>query len=178
MTDEENLNAYLKEETTYYQCFYCSKIFGSEQERETHIYENHIDVVEQKLQEISELAQEPEHKQTIQEWKNEKTKELLLKISRENPKLLHELQGTHGDEILEKMLSEELFKMALRTETLSSFDAMWLKHPKFEEIKAEKDNEKQERILETNATEEDTEDKRKKRELVMILTSLMRKKKE
>ncbi len=92
-----------------------------------------MDAVEEKLGEISELAQE--HKQTIQEWKDEKRKEFLLKISQERPQLLHEIQcSPHADEMLDKMVAEDLFKRALRTETLSSFDVMWLRHPRFEEI--------------------------------------------
>jgi hypothetical protein len=101
-----------------------------------------MDAVEQKLREISELAQE--HSQTIQEWKDEKRKELLLKISQERPQLLHEIQTSpHADEMLDKMVAEDLFKRALKVKTLSSFDAMWLKHPKFDEVyQAEKNRQK------------------------------------
>lgn len=126
MTDEN-------EDENFYACPHCGATFDDPDSRDAHVFEQHMDLVEQKLREISELAQE--HRQTIQEWKDEKKKELLLKIATENPRLLHEIQvSPHADEMLDKMVAEDLFKRALRTETLSSFDAMWLRHPRFEEI--------------------------------------------
>lgn len=132
--NNEELYAYLSEgEENYYSCLYCGATFDTEEERDSHTFEKHMDTVEQKLREISELAEE--HKETIDNWRDQKRKEFLLKISQERPQLLHEIQcSTHGEEMLDRMVEEDLFKRALKVKTLSSFEAMWLKHPKFEEV--------------------------------------------
>lgn len=119
-------------EENFYVCPHCEATFDTEDERDNHVFKNHMDTVEQKLREISELAQE--HKQTLQEWKDSKKKELLLKIASENPQKLKEFQGTHGEELMERELEMSLFKEALKTNTLNSFDLMWIRHPQFEEI--------------------------------------------
>lgn len=141
--NNEELYAYLSEgEENYYSCLYCGATFDTEEERDSHTFEKHMDTVEQKLREISELAEK--HSETIDNWRDQKRKEFLLKISQERPQLLHEIQcSTHGEEMLDRMVEEDLFKRALKVKTLSSFDAMWLKHPKFEEVyEAEKNRQK------------------------------------
>jgi hypothetical protein len=128
-----------EEEENYYPCQYCGAMYDSEDERDNHIFEKHMDAVEQKLSEMRNIAES--NRETITSWKDEKRKEFLLKISQERPQLLHEIQcSPHSEEMLDKMVEEDLFKRALKIETLSSFDAMWLKHPRFEEIyKASRD---------------------------------------
>jgi hypothetical protein len=186
----------MTDEKIWYQCFYCSDIFEDEESRETHIFENHMDEVDEKLSQIQSIAQE--NSQTLQEWKNEKKKELLLKIATENPRLLHEIQvSPHSDEMLDKEVEMELFKKALHTNSLDSFSAMWLRHPKFEEIsKAERSKPKHEArsgqstgqdetfyespdamidtTKRTNTRENLSEEDMKKLQLVKILFSIMR----
>jgi len=190
-------------EENFYVCMYCHALFDDENQRDEHVFKSHMHEVEQKLSEIANLAQQPEHKQTIQEWKDEKRKELLLKISQERPQLLHEIQTSpHADEMIDKMIEEDLFKKALKTETLSSFDAMWLRHPKFEEIyraSREKPEHQPQTGDSTGQTEEFfespqsmidktkstnirgkeslSEEDMKKKHLVLILYSLLRKRK-
>jgi len=187
-------------EENYYQCLYCGDTFDTEEERDAHTFENHMNAVEQKLREISELAQE--HSQTIQEWKDEKRRELLLKISQERPQLLHEIQcSPHGDEILNREVEMELLRKALKTNTLTSFDAMWIKHPKFEEIyRADREKPEhqpqtgqstgqEEEFFEspdamigstkrTNVKENLTDEDRQKKQMVLVLTALLRKRKQ
>jgi hypothetical protein len=120
-------------EENYYQCLYCGCTFDSEDQRDDHTFRNHMREVEEKLGQIRSIGEE--NKETISEWKAEKKKELLLRIATERPQLLHEIQcSPHSDEMLDKMIEEELFKTALKTKTLSSFDLMWIRHPKFEEV--------------------------------------------
>jgi hypothetical protein len=127
MTDENEENCF--------ECQYCNLTFDSSDERDNHVFSTHYKEVEDNLAKIQHIAEEPSNKQTIQEWKDEKRKELLLKIATERPQLLHEIQTSpHADEMLSKLIEMDLFKQALRVETLSSFDAMWLKHPRFEEF--------------------------------------------
>jgi hypothetical protein len=119
-------------EENYYECLYCGATFDTEEERDAHTFEKHMDAVEEKLGEISELAQE--HKQTIQEWKDEKRKEILSRLSQENPQALRMIQNSpHSDEMLNKLIEMDLFKLALRTQTLNS-DIVWIKSPHFEEV--------------------------------------------
>lgn len=184
-------------EENYHQCLYCGATFDTEEERDSHTFEKHMNAVEEKLSQIRNIAEE--HKETIQEWKDQKKKELLLKIATENPRLLHELQvSPHADEMLDKMISEDLFKKALKVETLSSFDAIWLRHPKFEAIyKAERDKPKHqprtgdstgqtEEFFEspdamisttqrTNTRENLSEEDRHRKQMVLVLTALLRK---
>lgn len=120
-------------EENFYSCLYCEATFDTEDERDDHTFRMHMNEVEEKLGQIRNIAEE--NKETISEWKAEKKKELLLKIATERPQLLHEIQTSpHSDEMLDKMVEEELFKTALNTKTLSSFDLMWIRHPKFEEV--------------------------------------------
>jgi hypothetical protein len=120
-------------EENFYSCLYCGAIFDTEDERDDHTFRMHMNEVEEKLSEIRSIGEQ--HSETISEWKAEKKKELLLRIATERPQLLHEIQcSPHSDEMLDKMVEEELFKTALNTKTLSSFDLMWIRHPKFEEV--------------------------------------------
>jgi len=121
------------ESENVYECQYCHLTFDSSEELEDHVLSIHYREVEQNLSKIKTIAEE--HKETIQEWKDQKKKELLLKIARDNPRLLHEIQvSPHSDEMLDKEVEMELFKRALHTNSLDSFSAMWIRHPKFEEI--------------------------------------------
>lgn len=123
----------MSEEENYYACLYCGATFDTEEERDNHTFEKHMTEVEEKLSQIRTIAEE--HSETIQEWKDAKRKELLLKIATERPQLLHEIQtSVHGSEILDHEVEMELLRKALSTNSLDSFSAMWIRHPKFEEI--------------------------------------------
>jgi hypothetical protein len=186
-------------EENFYQCPYCKATYDDPDSRDDHVFQNHMDMVEQKLSEISKIGEE--HSQTIQEWRDSKKRELLLKISQEQPQLLHILQTSpESESMLEKMVSEDLFKKALKVETLSSFDAMWLRHPKFEEIyKASREKPEHqpqsgqstgqdEQFFEspdamidttkrTNTRENLSDEDRERMKILLILNALMRKQK-
>jgi hypothetical protein len=155
--------------------------------------------VEERLSKIQSIGEE--HKQTIQDWKDEKRKKLLLKIATERPQLLHEIQcSVHGEDILNREVEMELLRKALKTNTLSSFDAMWLRHPKFEEVyKASREKpehqpqsgqstgqdeqffESPDKMIDTtqrtNKRENLSEEDRHRKQMVLVLTALLRKKK-
>jgi hypothetical protein len=188
-------------EENYYQCLYCGATFDSEDERDSHTFEKHMDAVEEKLSQIRNIAEE--NKETIENWKDAKKKELLLKIATERPSLLHIIQTSpHSDEMLDKEIEMDLFKRALHTNSLDSFSAMWIRHPKFEEIyrasrskpehqpqtgdstsQDEQFFESPNAMIDTTKTtnirgkENLTEDEIKKKQLVLILYSLLRKQK-
>jgi uncharacterized C2H2 Zn-finger protein len=187
-------------EENFYSCQYCSMTFDNSDQRDEHVFQSHMHEVEEKLGQIRNIAEE--HSETISEWKAEKKKELLLKIATERPQLLHEIQTSpHADEMLDKMVSEDLFKRALKTNTLSSFDAMWIQHPRFEEIyrasrekpehqpqsgdstgQTEEFFESPDAMISTtkgtNVRENLSEEDMKKKQLVLILYSLLRKRKQ
>lgn len=120
-------------EENYYQCLYCGATFDSEEERDSHTFEQHLSEVEEKLSQIRNIAQE--NKETIENWKDAKKKELLLKIATERPQLLHIIQTSpHSEEMLAKEIEMDLWKRSLHTNSLDSFSAMWIRHPRFEEI--------------------------------------------
>jgi len=197
MNNEEN------KDENFYRCLYCEAVFDTEEERDAHTFEKHMDTVEQKLSEITEKLSKvaEDHKEVIYNWKNQKRKEFLLQIASENPRLLHEIQTSpHADEMLDKMVEEDIFKRALRTETLSSFDAMWLKHPKFEEVyqasrskpkhepktgdstgQSEEFFESPDAMIDstqrTNKREDLSDEDKQKQKALLILTSLLRKRK-
>lgn len=182
------------EENTF-ECQYCHLTFDSPDERDNHVLSCHYEQVSENLAKIRTIAEE--HSDTIASWRDSKRKELLLKIATENPRLLHEIQGTHGDEILDKMIEESLFKEALRANTASRFDLLWLQSPHFEEVyqasrskpkhepqtgqstgQSEEFFESPDKMIDTtkrtNMKENLSEEDRKKLELVKILFSIMR----
>jgi hypothetical protein len=122
-----------EENENTFTCQYCGLTYDSEEELENHVLSMHYEEVEQKLSKIQNIARE--NPETIEKWKNDKKKEFLLKIAENHPQTLHIIQTSpHSEEMLDKMVQEELFKEALRTNTASSFDLMWLKDSKFQEI--------------------------------------------
>jgi hypothetical protein len=132
----------VENERMYYECFYCTAIFQSESERETHIFENHQSEVQEKLGEIRSIAEKPENAQTIQEWKDSKKKSILLNLSQENPQALRTIMTSpESDEMIDKLIEMDLLKLALRTQTLSS-DIIWMKSPRFEEARKKTEEEK------------------------------------
>jgi uncharacterized C2H2 Zn-finger protein len=186
-------------EENFYSCQYCSMTFDSSDQRDEHVFQSHMHEVEEKLGQIRNIAEE--HSETISEWKAEKKKELLLRIAKERPQLLHEIQcSPHSDEMLNKEIEMDLLKRALRTNTLSSFDAMWIRHPKFEEIyKASREKpehqpqtgqstgqdeeffESPDAMIDTtkrtNVRENLSEEDRERMKVLLILNALMRKQK-
>jgi len=85
----------------------------------------HFDCDHQELDEtlsnLSELAEE--NKETIDNWLESKKKELLLKIAKEEPERMHSIE-MHPEE-LDKVVMDEIWKSAIKTERLSKFDRMW-----------------------------------------------------
>jgi hypothetical protein len=182
-----------------FTCQYCNLPFDSSESRDDHVLSTHYKEVEESLNRIRNVASE--NAETIESWKDSKKKELLLKIATERPQLLHIIQTSpHSDEMLNSEVEMELLRHALRTNTLSSFDAMWLKSPKFQEVyEAERSKPKHqpqsgdstgqtEEFFEspdamidttkrTNVKENLSDEQRNRQKLMLILTALMRKQK-
>ncbi|MCJ7630834.1 hypothetical protein MUP77_00300 [Candidatus Bathyarchaeota archaeon] len=186
-------------EENFYSCQYCSMTFDSSDQRDEHVFQSHMHEVQERLSQIRTIAEE--NKETISEWKAERKKELLLKIATERPQLLHEIQTSpHADEMLDKEIEMDLFKRALHTNSLDSFSAMWIQHPRFEEIyrasiqkpaheprsgdstgQTEEFFESPDAMIDTtkrtNVKENLSDEQRNRQKLVLILTALMRKRK-
>lgn len=166
------------EETNSYECMYCHLTFDSGDERDNHVLSTHYAQVEEKLSKIRTIAQN--HEQTIENWKDKKRKEFLLKISQERPQLLHILQTSPNSEsILDKEVEMELLRTALKTNSLSSFDAMWLKSDKLQKALEDSKEETIQPIPDLTRKEESLSDNqsdesKNKQKMVLILYSLMR----
>lgn len=119
-----------------YECLYCGLVFfgqDAENKRDDHTFRCHLQAVEQNLAKIKAIAEKPENALTIQEWKDSKKKEILLKLSQENPQALRVIMNSpESDSMISNLIEMDLLKLALRTETLSS-DIIWMKSPHFEE---------------------------------------------
>lgn len=129
--------------TGEFSCPFCLRTdFECLEDLAQHIEIDHKYEIQETEEGLSKIAKE--NKEVLENWVTERKRELLLEIAEKNPRLLHEIQvSPHADEMLDKMVSEDLFKRALKVKTLSSFDAMWLKHPKFDEVyQAEKNRQK------------------------------------
>lgn len=188
------------EEENCFTCQYCSLSFDSSEERDDHVLQTHYREVEERLNRIRNVASE--NAETIKSWKDAKKKELLLEIATQRPALLHILQTSpHSDEMLDKEIEMDLFKRALHTNSLDSFSAMWIRHPKFEEIyrasrskpeheprsgdstgQTETFFESPDAMIDTtkrtNTRENLSEEDRHRKQMILVLTALMRRKKQ
>jgi hypothetical protein len=138
-------------EENYYECLYCGATFDTEEERDSHTFEKHLDKVQEKLDEIKKIAEET--KEVRDSWKEDMKFGILEKLAREQPQRLYEIR-IHP-EILDKMVEEELFKMALRVKMPSKFDLLWMQDPNFDKVRKEqKDLKEQKEKKEAEIQEE------------------------
>lgn len=185
--------------TGEFSCPFCLRTdFECLEDLAQHIEIDHQYEIQETEEGLSKIAKE--NKEVLENWVTERKRELLLEIAEENPRLLHEIQGTHGDEIIDREIEMDLFKKALKTNTLSSFDAMWIQHPRFEEIyratrekpehkpdpqsgQTEEYFESPDAMIATTKTtnirgkETLSEEDKARRKMVLVLTALLRNKK-
>jgi hypothetical protein len=120
-------------EENYYQCQYCGDFFDSEDARDNHVFQVHMDKVEEGLAEIRRIGEE--HKEVIGSWKEKMKIEILEELSREQPQRLYEIR-IHP-EILDKIVEERIFKMALKCKMPNKFDLLCMQDPNFDKVAKE-----------------------------------------
>jgi hypothetical protein len=120
-------------EENYYECQYCHATFDSEDERDNHVFEKHMDKVEEGLNEIRHIAEE--NKEVRGSWRETLKTEILEQLAKEQPQRLYEIR-IHP-EILDKMLEERIFKMALKCKMPNKFDLLCMQDPNFDKVAKE-----------------------------------------
>lgn len=120
-------------EENYFECQYCHCTFDSEDERDNHVFQVHMNEVQEKLSQIRDIAKSEE--KTLGSWREKLKLEILEEIARDQPQRLYSIR-IHPEQ-LEKLCDERIFKMALRTKMPNSFDLMWMKDKNWDRIAKE-----------------------------------------
>jgi uncharacterized C2H2 Zn-finger protein len=111
-------------------CPFCGRIYENEDLFFEHISVDHRYQIEQEGEKLENLAEE--HKETLKEWIEQKKYEVLERVAKSNPRMLHEIR-LHP-EILDKMVQEEIFKMSLLSRMPNKFDLMWTQDPNWDKV--------------------------------------------
>jgi uncharacterized Zn finger protein (UPF0148 family) len=91
----------------------------------SHFEVEHGEIIEDAKEKLSNVVDDPQNKETIEIWKEQKRKELLMDLSKNDPQLFHAIVHSPddiADKLIEKELNNRIFRQALKYQGLTSFE--------------------------------------------------------